>query len=268
MPGPNALWHQDGNHKLIRWRLVVHGAIDGYSRLITFLNCSNNNFASTVLDCFFKATQEYGTPSRVRTDHGGENVRVWDYMEEQRGMGRNSYIAGKSVHNCRIERLWRDVYTSVLSSYKLVFTELENAGVLNPDNEVDLYSLHFVFVPRINASLSTFVSAWNNHPLSTESNMSPLQLYTAYSQGSDLFEESIDPVTYGNEVETDDAQDTVDDEESCVVVPRTHIPLSDARLERLVREINPLQHSDDFGKQLFIRTVQLLFTLMSEEGLL
>lgn len=34
---PNALWHIDGYHKLIRWRFVVHGAIDGYSRLITFL---------------------------------------------------------------------------------------------------------------------------------------------------------------------------------------------------------------------------------------
>lgn len=73
----------DGNHKLIRWRLVVHGTIDGYSRLITFLHCSSNR-ASTVLDCFTQAVHEYGTPSRVRTDHGGENVRVWDYMEEER----------------------------------------------------------------------------------------------------------------------------------------------------------------------------------------
>lgn len=31
---PNALWHLDGYHKLIRWRIVIHGAIDGYSRLI------------------------------------------------------------------------------------------------------------------------------------------------------------------------------------------------------------------------------------------
>ena len=30
--GPNSLWHIDGNHQLINWRFVVHGAIDGYSR--------------------------------------------------------------------------------------------------------------------------------------------------------------------------------------------------------------------------------------------
>ena len=35
----NNVWHIDGNHKLIRWRMVVHGGIDGYSRLITFLQC-------------------------------------------------------------------------------------------------------------------------------------------------------------------------------------------------------------------------------------
>ncbi|KAK5861621.1 hypothetical protein PBY51_023003 [Eleginops maclovinus] len=23
--GPNSLWHLDGNHKLIRWRIVIHG---------------------------------------------------------------------------------------------------------------------------------------------------------------------------------------------------------------------------------------------------
>ena len=42
VPSPNALWHIDGNHKLIRWRIVVHGGIDGYSRLIVFLKASPN----------------------------------------------------------------------------------------------------------------------------------------------------------------------------------------------------------------------------------
>ena len=33
---PNALWHLDGYHKLIRWKLIVHGCIDGYRQS---LNC-------------------------------------------------------------------------------------------------------------------------------------------------------------------------------------------------------------------------------------
>lgn len=105
VPCPNSLWHVDGNHKLIRWRLVIHGCIDGFSRVITFLKCSNNR-SETVLDAFIKATQEFGTPSRIRTDLGGENVAIWRYMEQARGSGRSSYITGCSVHNTRIERLW------------------------------------------------------------------------------------------------------------------------------------------------------------------
>lgn len=31
---PNYLWHCDGHHKLIRWRIVIHGFIDGYCRTV------------------------------------------------------------------------------------------------------------------------------------------------------------------------------------------------------------------------------------------
>ena len=30
----NALWHIDGYRRLIWWKIVIHGGIDGYSRLI------------------------------------------------------------------------------------------------------------------------------------------------------------------------------------------------------------------------------------------
>ena len=35
--GANHLWHIDSNHKLISWRFVIHGCIDGYSRAIVYL---------------------------------------------------------------------------------------------------------------------------------------------------------------------------------------------------------------------------------------
>ena len=80
--GPNALWHIDGNHKLIKWRLVIHGGIDGFSRVVTFLKCSNNNRSDTVLTEFVSATCEFAIPSRVSSDLGGKNVGVWRFMEE------------------------------------------------------------------------------------------------------------------------------------------------------------------------------------------
>ena len=69
-PGPNSLWHIDSHHSLIRWRLVVHGCIDGYSRLVLYLKCCDNNRSDTVLDLFVSATEQYGLPSRIRSDKG------------------------------------------------------------------------------------------------------------------------------------------------------------------------------------------------------
>ena len=43
VPSSNALWHIDGLHCLVRWRIVVHGCIDGYSRKVIYLHASDNN---------------------------------------------------------------------------------------------------------------------------------------------------------------------------------------------------------------------------------
>ena len=101
----------------LRWQheisvMGVCGAwgIDGYSRVITFLSCSTNNRADTVLRKFLGASQEFGFPSRVRSDHGGENYDVEQFMLIFCGLGRISHITGSSTRNQRIERLWRDVF--------------------------------------------------------------------------------------------------------------------------------------------------------------
>ena len=91
----------DGHHKLIRWRLVTHCGIDGYSRLIVYLKCSNNNRSGTVYDLFLDAAHKHGLPSRVRCDQGIENRLVAQHMLHHRGVDRGSLIAGSSVHNQR-----------------------------------------------------------------------------------------------------------------------------------------------------------------------
>ena len=75
-PGPNALWHIDGHLSLIRWRMVINGAIDVYSGLITYMRCNTNNRASTVLTMFLSATARYGILSRVRSENWTEGAKT------------------------------------------------------------------------------------------------------------------------------------------------------------------------------------------------
>ena len=96
---PNFMWHLDGNHKLIRWHFVIHVGIDGFSRLIVYCECGNNKRSQTVLTLFQHAVSQYRRPLKIRTDKGGENVRVWEEMVNQSPAGEMSVITGSSVHN-------------------------------------------------------------------------------------------------------------------------------------------------------------------------
>ena len=49
------------------------------------LGCTGNNKACRILQCFLKAVEDYGLPSRLRSDKGKENVLVADYMLGKKG---------------------------------------------------------------------------------------------------------------------------------------------------------------------------------------
>jgi hypothetical protein len=111
--GPNSLSHHDGQHGkcsptfffftslimrysgLRRWRIIIHAFIDGYSRFVTGIRANDNNRAATVLALFLEEVLLHGTPRRVRGDHGTENVRVAQWMEETYGWEHGAYIWGR-----------------------------------------------------------------------------------------------------------------------------------------------------------------------------
>ena len=77
----------------------------------------------------------------------------------------------------------------------LLFYFLEDSGIMDPNNELDLYSLHYVFLPLIQKQLDCFRHAWAHHPLRTERNRTPQQLWILSLQTMNMEDEAHPAVT-------------------------------------------------------------------------
>ena len=133
---------------------MTHCGIDGFSRMVVYTKCSPNNRASTVYELFLSAIQQFGMPSRVRSDQGRENILVAQHMLEHRGDGRGSIITGCSTHNQRIERFWRDLHRCKTPSSSVIVlkyspttkTSAALYGTLGGDARMFLISLKLLML--------------------------------------------------------------------------------------------------------------------------
>ena len=241
--------------------MVVHGCIDGFSRLIIYLECCDNNQAATVERLFVGAVNKFYWPRRVRSDQGMENIGVARLMLAKYGTACKPHLTGLSVHNQRIERLWRDVVCYIVDHYRELFYWMEDEEILNPLDEVHLLALQIVFMPRVNKSLSEFILHWNNHAMRTEHSQTPAQLWVqgvyANIDGDtvrDLAEpESIDGEEYGVEMDEFDGIQTNND----VVIPRCPFDFTDNEQDAIKR-IDPFQQDESYGVDTYMQTVAIL----------
>lgn len=261
VPCPNFIWHIDGNHKLVRWRIVLHHGIDGFSRLVVFGHFSSNNQAATVRSLFGDAVRVYGRPLKIRTDYGGENIDIWNYMVATASSTETRpVIVGSSVHNQRIERHNRSVNEQEISVFKQEFYELENEGILDPENDTDVFCLHYVYLPRMNQSLTEFINAHNNHAISSARNVSPAQLF--WINIHHTVPESYNASAWRGV----DVRELIARRETLphVQVSETPNPLNETMADELERSVNPL--SEVSGKELYRRTVEIVGRMMLHQN--
>ncbi|XP_034065330.1 uncharacterized protein LOC117552520 isoform X2 [Gymnodraco acuticeps] len=223
VPYPKYMVHIDTNHKLIRYNFVIFGGIDGYSRKIMYLKIADNNRADTHLCFFNEAVNEHGFP-------------------------------------LRIERLWRDVFMSVTGVFYNTLHSLEEQHLLDISNVLHIFCCHYVFLPRIQANLDVFSEAWANHPIRTEQNLTPNQLW----QVGQHLNPVADPEPEGSlipEIQWEESGYT-NEHHTGVNVPTLNFPLSDLEIMQLQDNIDPLEESECFGVDIYLNTVQYIENLI------
>ena len=258
------------------WGFVKHGCLDVYSCLICFLKCFTNNRKETVGDLFLESVEKYSWPSRIRTDHGGENMLVWECMIGFQGHNHGSALVGTSTRNQRIEYLWRDVFRCFGNVFYYTFKSMEESGLLDVTNPLHLFFLHYVYLPRINAAIDSFVEAWNKHSIRTERNWSPEQIWSngmtdrVNGRLTAVADVRSDANISGHEHEwygfDPDAPPPPDDGLSTVEVNEVDLDLPDNITSRLSNEINPLENSSAFAIYLIQKVLEFLENLLSNHS--
>lgn len=178
--GPNHIWHCDGYDKLKPFGICIHGAIDGWSRKLIWLNVGRtNNDPNVICTYYMNSLRKLKfVPRILRVDAGTENVMMADVhtlmrAEHHDQFSRKCVIIGKSVHNERIERFWGYLNMAYARSCVNLFKDMRDFGILDVSNALQIECLRFCFIPVIQEDLMLVMDTWNDHRIRKQTTRSP-----------------------------------------------------------------------------------------------
>ena len=137
--------------------------------------------------------------------------------------------------------------------------------MLDPNNEIEVYALHYVFLPQLNKALDLFVMQWNNHPLSSEHGYTPFQVWKQgfynYTQSDyTTVREVLDPssVNFQHYSIDDDGPLPNVQTQNFVEIPRSAI-----ELQTLMDDLDSLTNDNDHGVTAYQRAKNVLSNILS-----
>eukprot|EP00112_Aurelia_sp_Birch-Aquarium-sp1_P019463 Seg4820.2 transcript_id=Seg4820.2/GoldUCD/mRNA.D3Y31 product="hypothetical protein" protein_id=Seg4820.2/GoldUCD/D3Y31 len=127
------------------------------------------------------------------------------------------------------------------------------------NDSLNIYALSFVFLPRINRHLKLFTDGWNEHPLCTEGNMSPMQKWI---HGSALYDPRSDDIAPDFGIDWNypmpSRRYSGFEGNEGVQIPEIQIHLTEAEEQFMVATIDPPGLSENFGCDIFLRALEVL----------
>ena len=169
--GPNHIWHLDGYDKLKPFGLAIHGAIDGYSRKILWLEVGSSNNNPRIVASYFVHTirQLQLIPRCIRVDRGSENVVIGGIQrflrQSQTHQEENdmSFRYGPSTRNQRIESWWSVFRRNRCTWWINFFKDLCDETIFDPSIHYHVNFLRFCFIGLVQTELDQTKQLWNNH---------------------------------------------------------------------------------------------------------
>ena len=163
-PGPDFAWHIDGFDKIKPFGFAIHGAIDGYSRKILWLEVMrSNNDPDRIAQIYLNCVKENGgCPVKLITDMGTENLLAASlqcfFREDE-----NAHRFVPSPRNQRIEGWWSFFSRTRASWWRNFFQDLEANGTVDLSREECKECLWFCFSSILQNDVDNVKEHWNSH---------------------------------------------------------------------------------------------------------